>query len=177
MSSAGLRRALLVLLPCGAGAVLTVLAIFLVFDVERLDPSPAINDHWHAGYRFFVCGERQPNAPTFEGGVNTQGDGIIHIHPFNESEKGSGSRLVKWFECGEGRLTDTEIRMIGSTVTYRNGDECPDGSGGELQVFVNSERLDDWSQYIPHDGDGVTLSFGPFGPEPLDQPMPLESPF
>jgi hypothetical protein len=28
-------------------------------------------------------------------------------------------------------------------------------------VFVNGERLDDWSDYIPQDGDRIWVEFGP----------------
>jgi len=43
---------------------------------------------------------------------------------------------------------------------YRNGDGCPDGGDGVLQVFVDGERLDDWSDYIPQDGDRIGIEFG-----------------
>ncbi|TMB96685.1 MAG: hypothetical protein E6J42_08840, partial [Chloroflexi bacterium] len=57
-------------------------------------------DHWHARLVFYACGVKQANAPFWERGVNTEGDGIIHIHPIQPSEEGRGARLVKWFEYG-----------------------------------------------------------------------------
>jgi hypothetical protein len=128
---------------------------------------PAISHHWHANYDYVVCGEERPNAPFWELGINTEGDGIIHIHPFVSSEEGRGARLVKWFEYGGGVLTDSEVRLPGDDVTYENGDECDDGSQGVLQVFVTpaatgvEEELEDWSEYIPQDGDIVVVYFGP----------------
>ncbi len=119
-------------------------------------------DHWHATYKYFVCGQVQPNFPTWEGvGVHTHGDGIIHIHPFTPAEEGSGARLEKWFEYGGGKLTGDEVRAPGSSKTYANGDACPDGRPGVVQVSVNGAPLDDWSRFIPHDGDRVRISFGP----------------
>ncbi|HEY5638954.1 MAG TPA: hypothetical protein VIW01_02795 [Dehalococcoidia bacterium] len=120
-------------------------------------------DHWHAVYEYIVCGELQPLAPTWTGGIHTHDDGIIHIHPFQESEEGAGARLVKWFEYGGGLLDDDEVRLPGSTVTYANGDECPDGTVGTVQVFVNGARIGDYQRYIPRDGDRIEIIFGPDG--------------
>jgi hypothetical protein len=121
---------------------------------------PSIEDHWHAAYKVYICGQRQPHFPIWEGGVHTHTDGVIHIHPFLPREEGSGARLVKWFEYGGGKLTQSEMRMPGSQKEYKNGDKCPDGSEAVLQVFVNGERLEDWSEYISQDGDRVQIEFG-----------------
>jgi len=119
-------------------------------------------DHWHATYAVFICGQRQPNFPTWESGVHTHADGVIHIHPFVPHEEGEGARLTKWFEYGGGKLNQTEMQMPGTPKdrVYRNGAMCPDGNEGVLQVFVNGERLDDWSDYVPQDGDRIWIEFG-----------------
>lgn len=128
---------------------------------------PRINDYWRATYEVIICGERQPNVPAWEGGVNTLGDGIIHIRPTTASEEGVGARLVKWFEYGGdrlgtgARLTKNELQLPGQRDIWKNGDECPDGTQGLLQVFANDEQLDDWDRYIPQDGDQVRIVFGP----------------
>ncbi len=130
---------------------------------------PRIGDHWHAVLQFFACGEKQPNAPKWESGVHTHGDGILHIHPFVESDEGLGASLIKWFEYGGGVLTGTEIRIPGSDKTFRNGDPCLGGEPGEIQVFATRAgesaegRLtgDLLEQYIPQDGDRIRIVFGP----------------
>lgn len=142
----------------------------LLFVTRAATGAPRIGkDHWHATYQTFICGERQPNFPTWEAGVHTHADGIIHIHPFTPSEEGSGARLVKWFEYGGGKLTQTEMRMPGSRKDFKNGDPCPDGSTAVLQVFVNGQKMDDWSRFIPHDGDRVRILFGPEEKVPVQQ--------
>jgi hypothetical protein len=131
---------------------------------ETIDTAglPGIGDHWHAVYTYVVCDVVQPPAPAWDGtGIHTHGDGIIHMHPFKASEEGSGARLVKWFEYGGGLLNEDEVRLPGDFETHRNGDECPDGSAGVVQVFVNGERLEDYMSYIPADGDQITIVFGP----------------
>ena len=141
----------------------------LLFVTRSATGAPRIGqDHWHASYTYYACGDKQPNAPTWESGVHTHGDGIMHIHPFQGSEEGSGARMVKWFEYGGGKLTQDEIRLPGQSEskTLHNGDTCPEGTAdagkvGKLQVFVNGKKLDDWSRFIPHDGDRIQLIFGP----------------
>ncbi len=161
MNRAELRRFILVALPF---SVLVALAASAAVNiVSGSDPTgePRIASHWHASYQVWVCGERQPNLPGWESGVHTHGDGIIHIHPFQTFEEGRGSRLVMFFEYGGGRLTLTEMQLPGTRLTVRNGDECPDGAAGVLQISVNEERLEDWMEYIPADGDRIVITFGP----------------
>ncbi len=146
-----------------------VAIIFVVFGILGLlfisrtaTGAPRIGaDHWHATYQFIACGEKQPNAPAWEAGVHTHADGVIHIHPFSPSEEGAGARLVKWFEYGGGKLDKDEVRIPGSRTTYKNGDKCPDGTEGTVQVFANGEKLDNYTRYLPKDGDRVRIVFGP----------------
>jgi hypothetical protein len=155
-------------LPAALSLAVVSVLVATALQADTVTSPPQLGDHWHALYEYYVCGEKQPNAPTWEGsGVHTHGDGIIHIHPFETYSEGRGARLVKWFEYGGGLLTNDSINMPGSSTTYRNGDECPDGSVGIIQVYVTSaetgiaERLDDWSEYIPQDGDRIAIGFGP----------------
>lgn len=152
--------------PPWVPVVAIILVVFGIlaglFITRSATGAPRIGkDHWHATYQFIACGERQPNAPTWEGGVHTHGDGVIHIHPFTPAEEGAGARLVKWFDYGGGKLTGDSIKMPGSSKTYTNGDKCPDGTTGTLQIFVNNQKMNDWSRYIPHDGDRIRMVFGP----------------
>jgi hypothetical protein len=124
-----------------------------------------VGDHWHARYTYAVCDEVRPNAPFWQGGVNTEADGIIHIHPFNGNEEGSGARLEKWFEYGGGELAEDSVRLPGDTATYRNGEACSDDWSGVVQVRVNGMTLDEWERYIPQDGDEIFVYFGPESPE------------
>ena len=161
MNRAELRRFIVVALPfsllLALGASITVTAM----QSHTAVAPGSIGDHWHASYQVYICGERQPDFPPWESGVHTHGDGIIHIHPFEAFEEGRGSRLVKFFEYGGGLLTQSEMRMPGSTLTIQNGNTCPDGTAGVLQVSVNGERLDGWMEYIPADGDRIVITFGP----------------
>ncbi len=120
---------------------------------------PKIGEHWHAIYTITVCGVLQPTAPTWESGIHTHGDGVIHSHPFESFEEGDGARLVKWFEYGAGLLTEDELRIPGSPQTFRAGDVCPNGEPGSIQVLANDLPVD-IPTYIPQDGDRIEITFG-----------------
>jgi len=131
-----------------------------LFLGERSTP-PLIIDHWHATLDIWVCGEKQPVLPEWEAGLETHNDGIIHIHPFLPSEEGPGASLEKFFEYGGGLLTGDSIRLPGTDATYANGDTCPDGTTGAIRAFAQRELLDGHAQYVPQDGDGLRIIFGP----------------
>ena len=168
-----LRRVRGLYFPPWVPVAFIIVVVFLIlgalFLVRGTAGAPRINDHWHATYQVWICGERQPNFPAWQGGVHTHADGVIHIHPFTPSEEGTGARLVKWFEYGGGKLTQSEMRMPGRRESIKNGDKCDDGSEGVLQVSVNDVSLDNWSRFLPQDGDRVRIEFGPEGMTPTEQ--------
>lgn len=138
-----------------------------LFFVRSATGAPRQGDDWYAAYEIIICGERQPDVRSWEGGVHTLGRGDIHIRPQRPEEESKGARLVKWFEYGGialgtgAKLTKTELQVPGQSEVWKSGDECPDGTQGVLQVFVNDEQMDDWSGYIPQDGDQIRIVFGP----------------
>lgn len=123
--------------------------------------APFIGDHWHAAYEVNICGEKQPNIPTFSGGVHTHADGFVHVHPQTPAEEGLGARLVKFFEYAGGSLSNDTLQMPGSSETYTTGELCPDGTAASLSVTVNGTPLQDVTQYTPLDGDNIVISFNP----------------
>ena len=150
------------------GIILVVFGILgFMFYAREATGAPNIGEHWHTTYEITICGERQPNIRQWSGGVHTHGDGVIHIHPQTTFEEGAGARLVKFFEYGGdalgtgAKLTKDELQIPGQREVWKNGDECPDGTEGVLQVFVNDQRLDNWKRYIPQDGDQIRIVFGP----------------
>jgi hypothetical protein len=133
----------------------------VVAATDDSEVGPFIGDHWHASYEIWVCGQRLPHVPFWEGGVHTHTDGIIHSHPVLPSEEGKGASLVNWFAYGGGSLSSDSILIPGVSTTLENGDLCLDGAPGVLQITVNDERLRRWSNYIPQHGDHIVIVFGP----------------
>ena len=167
------------------GVMIIVFGILAgVFFFRQTTGDPKVGDHWHASYEVVICGERQPDIPAFEGpeGVHSHGDGLVHMHPFNTSGEGAGARLVRFFEYGGGELTGSRLRMPGEDQTYRNGETCPNSDiPAEVQVFVNDgtveRKLDDFTRYVPQDGDTIRIVYGPPEEPKTENPglqIPLE---
>ncbi len=145
------------------GIIVLVFGILAVLFILRgTTGAPRIGvDHWHATYEYIVCGQKQPNFPEWRAGVHTHEDAIIHMHPFDPSEEGAGARLVRWIGYGGGKLDGDEVRAPGTRTTHKNGELCDDGQEGVVQVFANRQKLDNYTRYIPQDGDAVQIIFGP----------------
>lgn len=168
VATKGWRRLLSLHVPpwMPVGVVIAVMfgILGLLFFARGATGAPRIGDHWHASYQVTICGEKQPNMPSFEGSGSspgTHGDGVIHLHPFATSAEGSANTLKGYFETGRGKLSGSEIRSPGFSKTWKNGDKCEDGTEGTLQVFLNGEKLDDFTRYISKDGDRIRIVFGP----------------
>lgn len=151
-------------MPVGViiGATFGILG--LLFFIRSASGAPRIGDHWHASYQVVICGEKQPAMPAFEGpgsSPGTHGDGVLHLHPFSTAAEGSANSLQNYFKTGGGTLSGSEIRSVGFSKTWKNGDRCDDGTTGALQVFVNGKKVDDFGRYIAKDGDQLKIIFGP----------------
>lgn len=173
MRRKGWHKAKPALLPLAISAIAAAIAVACAGGqseqaTREETPSPAetmasvTGDHWHATYDVIICGQEQPPIPALHNpeGVHTHGDGIIHMHPFIPSAEGAGARVQKFFEYMGGKLTEDEIQIPGQAETYRNGDLCPDGQEGFVQLFANGQSVD-IDRYIPKDGDRVRIVFGP----------------
>jgi len=177
-----------------AGIAAVIGVIIALFFFLRTTATPAIGDHIHGALEIYIWGQRQPDLggdkpgiPTWESGIHTHGDGLIHIHPQVSSEEGAGAALGKWFESGGMKLTKTTLRLLDGQE-YNNGDVGPDGQAGVLRVLKkrldwrssfgaheafktqcseladkDMEELGNFPHYVPKDGDCVRIVFGPEG--------------
>lgn len=121
---------------------------------------PTVYDHWHATYKIKLCGETLPPAPRKKGDIHTHGHGRIHIHPHTKEGAGKAANLGNFMASFGGLLTDTKLG-VPMRGTYTNGDECPGGEQGKVQVIVNGEKVADPDGYVPKDGDNVIIKFAP----------------
>jgi len=119
--------------------------------------------HWHADFRIFQCGE-EIDLIDPQGFSNRVGDSLIHEHGDNRVhiEGTLASRedaaLHNFIEKIGGTFTDSEliIPTNAGVVRMKNGELCPDGATGQLQVFlwktefgrVAQSKLEDFSEYI-----------------------------
>jgi hypothetical protein len=126
-------------------------------------PSPRVGDHWHASYAINICGRAEEPLPAFEAGIDTDGDGVIHVHPSVPAEEGEGARLVEFFRNAGGALSQRFIVLPGERP-WQTQDVCPGGRPGKVVVVVNQgplgKKLD---TYVPQDGDRIVIAFVPAG--------------
>jgi hypothetical protein len=133
-------------------------------------PSPQIGDHWHASYAIDICGHRTEILPEFEGGTDTRGDGVIHVHPTQPEEEGAGARLVEFFRNAGGALSQGVIGLPGERA-WQTGNVCSGGRPGRVVVVVNEGPLGlnerslgkELDTYVPQDGDRILIAFVPSG--------------
>ena len=142
-------------------------------------------DHWYTAFGVSICGEWLPNPPTFETaagnpnvrvGLNTHGDGYVHVHPDDPSEAGTHATLGLFFTYGGWQLTNNSIAAwTGPTAdptkrSWHNGEACPTGTPDALEVGTLRWSVDckamrgNPADYKLGDHQVVSLAFGPAGP-------------
>jgi hypothetical protein len=137
--------------------------------------------HWHADIEVWACGEelelRDP-----KGFSNKIGTAVLHehndkrIHQEGVVVHMSDVSLAKFFSVIGGSLNSTTLLVPTNTGqrTFTNGQSCPDGTQGSVQVFrygvengtYFQEKLADPASFVmaPHsavpDGDCIIVEFG-----------------
>lgn len=130
-----------------AGMVLTILAnsIYLVGSTLYVNAKSVTNGpvHWHADFEVWDCGQEielvDPKPPSNKVGsplLHEHNDKEIHVEEaiFNDKDVSIGA----FFRVVGGELHSDYLKMPtnNGVVERRNGDFCPDGSPGILQVFL-----------------------------------------
>jgi hypothetical protein len=132
--------------PIALGAVVIIGLLLVVYArasrPDTVAEPPTVEDHWHAAYGIYVCGEWKPviqnQNDAIEGtpiGIHTHADGVIHIHPFNSLATGSNATLGVFFETTGVEMTDESLVLPEGGGTFENGDDCA-GSPGQVKVLV-----------------------------------------
>ena len=117
-----------------------------------------IGDHWHASLRMDVCGE-EVNLPASEGGIHSHGDGFIHLHPYTMDDAGSGANIGRFFDSFPLEIDSDRVETLEGGL-FQNGDICPDGTIGTVQVLVNGQDItESFREYTPKDEDTVGVYF------------------
>jgi hypothetical protein len=136
------------------------------------DQAPRLNvDHWHQAFGVFVCGSFEPPTPEFHNreGIHSHGDGLIHTHPHSSAATGDRATLGLY-------LRDTGVKVSADSLEVpgrdklENGDECPDGQPGKVQLVVRQlgETTGTVVEGNPKDfrlqeNQVITLAFAPEG--------------
>ncbi len=130
--------------------------------------------HWHADYQIWACGERI-DLKNPQGLSNKIGTPLFHEHDDDRIHVEGTVMEVKDVELGDyfevigGKLEKGHLIYPGQnqTYNYQNGDTCPNGQTGQLKVYVNGERIQNYTHYLPYPdpyvppGDCIIVEFGP----------------
>lgn len=137
--------------------------------------------HWHFDYEVWVCDEKLDLInPT--GLTNRVGTSVLHehnderVHVEGVLVKKSDANLDAFFHTIGGDLHDDKLIFTTNdeVVSVKNGDTCPNGNPGTLQVFLyktesttfTQTKLEDFTNYImsPESqvppGDCIIVEFG-----------------
>lgn len=139
--------------------------------------------HWHADYEVWACGEKLDLTDP-QGFSNRIGSATFHehnddrIHVEGAVVDPKDVSLGKFFEFVGGELHEDHLSYATNegVKEYNNGDQCPDGTAGTLQVFLyktneeektfHQEKLVDFPDYVisPEGvippGDCLIIEFG-----------------
>jgi len=163
-------------------AILTTL--FLAGSTIYLNASSETGGpvHWHTDFEIYKCGERvdlvDPSGFSNKVGATTlheHNDSRIHIEGvvINQADVS----FKRFIEVAGGSLTNASLSLPTNSglVSMQNGEQCPDGTYGELQAFlykvdgnnIGREKLADLSSYTPSPhgsvppGDCLIIEFEP----------------
>lgn len=120
--------------------------------------------HWHMIFDVKICGETK--IFPFETGELTK----LHTHVETNKVHWHGLLPVDPFTKNITDFSDLKLGNIFSELkipisnegiyNFKNGDKCPDGTPGQLRVFVNGEQKENFLDYVLRDGDRIKAEFG-----------------
>ena len=116
-------------------------------------------DNWKASLQIEICGEVLPPLGPSRGNINSKGDGFIYLAPQFKNESGLFANLERFFN-NTGTILETDRIKVGQGNRYFNGDLCPDGTPGQVEILVNGIEITEvYKIYTPQDGDEVEIYF------------------
>ena len=148
----------------GVLAVGIILLIYWVTSIAKAPPTYSKGQvHWHADLKISICGQDIP-LPKPKGGTTVHGEpfvGTPFMHLHNEPSihiegtirSAEDITLGKFMEVINLNFKAEEL------LNKRNGDPCPDGTPGKVQLFVNEKESPELTQKVIVDGEDYELRF------------------
>jgi hypothetical protein len=164
--------AVMLLVLLGGGALIAVF---------RANPPPltrgaSIGEHWHTSYKIFICGKRVSNYPTVEGEIHSHSDGFMHVHPSTPAGSGENANVRAFLLLYETALVADAKGQNSLTfpdgTKYTDGDKCKnDGKRYDLTMKNKGKKVTgDLGAFLMHNGDELTIAFGPEGKKTMKNP-------
>ena len=128
----------LVAAACGDSADTTTTTAAPTANVSVVvtkEERPGPGDHWHAAYGVWICGEFQEPLSDLSDpyGIHTDGDGLIHIHPYSRSAYGANATLGLFADTVGIEFSEASFSLPSGEL-FESGDEC-DGEEGVVRVL------------------------------------------
>jgi hypothetical protein len=144
---------------------------------------PTVQDHWHIGFAIIECGEVWPTILNEHDpdGIHTHGDGLIHIHPFNESTTGTGATLEQFLDAIDYSFGPDALLSEGPSGNWHALD-C-DGQPSETRLIRgHRDRADTttiagdaiFSEYFQENGETWVLARVPITSDNTGLELPVE---
>ncbi len=154
------------LMAYGIIGVLILIGIGFFLSLPKPEPAnydvgglsfPLGNIHWHATPTLTVCGayiDLPKPAPGQHLGSN-----LLHLHDDSlfhiEGNVSSPSQITLSAMMSNIGRNFSQITLL----EKKNGDLCPDGKPGKVQLLVNGVENIEYKDYIIKDGDRIEMRF------------------
>jgi hypothetical protein len=154
-----------------------------VTSIATAGTGPSLQDHWHIGFAIIECGEVWPTILNeFDpDGIHTHGDGLLHIHPFNESTTGTGATLGQFLDAIDYSFGPDALLSEGPSGNWHELD-C-DGQPSETRLIRgHADRSETatitgaviFSEYFQENGETWVLARAPIGTDNAGLEIPAE---
>lgn len=158
------------------GLVLTAFAVLHRRDSEEVRPT--VEDQWVAAYGTYICNEFIGNLPTVQENapVDLHSDGLLHIHPTDESNAGENAVFGLYLESAGITIDATGTLTLPDGTSYTSNETDCDGEPGRVALYQwppqSGENTDPRiitsnisGTRFTEDGQIYVLAFAPQGAE------------
>ncbi len=124
--------------------------------VAAQSAGPRVGEHWHLAFGVWNCGTWEP--PITPGddplGIHTHGDGLIHVHPFEEAAAGKNAVLGRFLSVSKVTLTSGSLVLPTKKLTA--GGTCQ-GKKAVIRTLTWSSKKVNAPTVVSGDGNNVPL--------------------
>ena len=136
---------------------LVVVAVLMPLSASSAQgDGPKVGDHWHLAFGVWNCGTWEP--PIAPGddplGIHTHGDGLIHVHPFDEAAAGKNAVLGRFLAVS--KMTLTSSSLVLPTKKLMAGGTCQ-GKKAVIRTLTWSSKKVKAPTVVPGDANKVPL--------------------
>jgi hypothetical protein len=117
-------------------------------------------DHWHSAFGVWSCDHWLPAIPMGDDptGIHSHGDGLVHVHPFDDRAAGKNAILSKFFEASFITVTRKQITLPNGP-TLKAGSDC-NGKKTEIAGVVWRSVKDKKPTLVGGDVGAIALADG-----------------